>query len=135
MNHNPTPRGFAALISVLIISAILVVLTLSESTAAFFARADLYDAESKKQAVSIARGCIEAELLRLAEDSAHTAHNFCVSVFTSESNGDLLITAVGKSGVSWARLVATIYPRSSSAVPTPGIPRFQIVSIKEVSGT
>jgi hypothetical protein len=134
MSRPCDTRGFAALISVLIISAILITLTLTASTASFFARADLMDADDAAAAASSARGCIEVALLKLVQSSSYRpaatgdsitidSEQSCTIESITAPGNDLLITGAGKSGASTVFLQATVIPRPPSDSLNPGIPR------------
>lgn len=75
MNHAPikSQRGYIALISVIIISAVLIIITFATSFGAFFARFNSLDGEFKKQSAALAEGCIDTALLQLARDPNNTA--------------------------------------------------------------
>ena len=146
MSYTSDTRGFAALISVLIISAILVTLTLTVSTASFFARADLMDADDAAVAVSEARGCIEAALLKLSQDSSYRPaasgdtiivdgrHSCTIeSIMSTNSGNKLLIIGAGKSGASTAFLRAAVAPRPPSGSLDPGVLDFRILSIRRIT--
>ncbi len=60
-------KGFAALISTVIISAILLAVAASASRAAFWARFDLLARENKKISAALAEACVNAALLDWAE--------------------------------------------------------------------
>lgn len=57
-------RGFVALMSVIIISAILLVLVFTLGTSAFFNRFDALDVESKRVSQGLAEACVNAALLK-----------------------------------------------------------------------
>jgi hypothetical protein len=60
--------GFIALMSAIIISVVLLVLATTLSVAGFFSRFNVLDAQYKQQSSGLARGCIDAALLQLAQD-------------------------------------------------------------------
>jgi len=75
-------RGFAALMSVVILAGMLMVMTYVMSTASFFARFDALDGERKRVSLSLADGCLAAAMARLQRDSDYvpTAGGECVSL-------------------------------------------------------
>lgn len=64
-------QGFIALTSVILISAVLLVLIVVISTSSFFARFNILDYENKKISSSLAEGCIKTALVNLAQDSVN----------------------------------------------------------------
>ena len=67
--------GFIALISAIIISAVLLVVTVTLSYSSFFARYNLLDSEYKDRSSALAEGCVDAALLKLANDPNYYANN------------------------------------------------------------
>lgn len=61
-------KGFIALTSVVIISAILLMVTLSGSLTGFYSRYSILDVELKEQSTALADACADIVLLRLAEN-------------------------------------------------------------------
>jgi hypothetical protein len=57
--------------SALIISVVLVILSVSISTAGFYSRFNVADSEYKQRSSALAEGCIDAALLRLAQNAAY----------------------------------------------------------------
>ena len=64
--HNQD--GFIALTSVIIISAILLILVAVVSTAGFFTRFNVLDYENKTISSALAEACVETALVNLAAD-------------------------------------------------------------------
>jgi len=75
-------RGFVALISVIIIFAILLVLATLIATSSFFTRFNVLDYENKKVSTALAEACAETAMVNLAKDKDFnpTATGDCVSV-------------------------------------------------------
>ena len=69
MNH-----GFIALISVIIISAILIIMAASLSLNGFYGRFNILDSEFKERSSSIAESCVDTALLELANDPAYSGN-------------------------------------------------------------
>lgn len=63
-----TPRGFAALMSAIIISAVLLMLVASTSMSSFYARANTMRAEFKRISLGHAESCMNVALLKVAQD-------------------------------------------------------------------
>ena len=70
MINQPDARGqpgYIALISALVISAALIVISVSAATASYFSRFNVLDIESKTQSRELAEGCAQTALLSLAQ--------------------------------------------------------------------
>lgn len=65
-------RGFIALMSVIILSAVLLGMAATANTAGFFARFNLLDREYKKTALGLADSCANIALLNLAQNYSYT---------------------------------------------------------------
>jgi hypothetical protein len=65
------PRGFIALMSVIILSAMLLGLVSTANTAGFFARFNALNAEYKQVAFGLAESCANVALLSLAQNYAY----------------------------------------------------------------
>lgn len=64
-------RGFIALMSVIILSAVLLGMAATASMAGFFARFSALDREYKKSALGLADSCANVALLNLAQNYAY----------------------------------------------------------------
>ncbi len=71
MKTTRHPRGFVVLMSVIIISAILLLYVFGLGASGFFARFDALDSEHKRISLSLAESCVNAALLKIAQDSAY----------------------------------------------------------------
>src|SRR5258708_7401043 len=72
LSYKLQEGGFIALISAVIISALLLVITFTLSFAGYFARFNTLDIEFKKQSVALAEGCVDKTLLLLAQGTVIT---------------------------------------------------------------
>ena len=63
--------GFIAIISVVIIVALLMAISFALSTSGFFARANVSDSEAKEHSVALAEACVENARIKLAADPAY----------------------------------------------------------------
>lgn len=84
-------NGFIALISTVIISAILLAAAVSASRASFWARFDLLARENKKISAAMAEGCVQAALLKIAKNENINVPGECANVEISESNPHIII--------------------------------------------
>lgn len=66
------PRGFIALMSAIIISAILLIVVASGSLTGFFGRMNIFDSELKERSMNLADACIDQAILKLAQNTAYT---------------------------------------------------------------
>jgi type II secretory pathway pseudopilin PulG len=66
MKYHYKQRGFVALMSTIIISAILIALMMTIAAASFYARFDALGEGNKRQAQALAEACIDVALLALA---------------------------------------------------------------------
>lgn len=105
-------RGFVALISVIIVSAVLLATMLALSTSSFFARFDELDTERASEARALARSCAHIALARIAQNANYipASGGDCVSVSGacgSEEGACKIcsVTRSGNSGVIEARAV------------------------------
>ncbi|MBT9168078.1 MAG: hypothetical protein DDT19_01423 [Syntrophomonadaceae bacterium] len=60
------PRGFIALVSVIIISAVLLTVVVGGGLIGFYSRFNILDAEFKERSSALADACVDVLLLRLA---------------------------------------------------------------------
>jgi len=67
-------QGFAAIVSVVIISVLLIALTFTLSTTGFFVRFNVLDQEFKAKSLALAEGCANRALVKLAVDSAYSGN-------------------------------------------------------------
>jgi hypothetical protein len=146
MAKTETPRGFSALISVLVISAILVALTLSVSTSSFFARADLLDTENKALARSLAQSCIESALLKLAQNFAYQpatlgdvvtvdATHSCAILSVSSSGSTVTITTRARVQSAHTILIGNVQARTTAQALSPAVPNYLLTDVHEVAST
>ncbi len=122
-------RGFMALISVILISAILMLIATSLSFSGFYARYNILDSEFKTQSTELAKSCIDAALIRLAHDYAYIPQNNKIffgndscafeSVLSSSSQKIIQVQANYKDFVTNMRVVIS--------------PNFSITSREEVA--
>ena len=66
-------RGFVALMSVIIVSAILTTIIFTLGASTFFARFDVLDIENKRESLSLAQACVNAAMLKIARDASYAA--------------------------------------------------------------
>ncbi len=75
MKKYDRERGFIALISTVIIAAILLAMMASTEFASFYARSDAFNSENTYAARALAASCINVALLALATSTAPASYN------------------------------------------------------------
>jgi hypothetical protein len=73
MHGNKQQRGFIALMSAIIISAILIVATVTGSLSGFYTRFNILDMEFKNRSSALADACVDTLLYQLATNGSVTA--------------------------------------------------------------
>lgn len=96
--------GFVALISAVIISAILMALAYSLSLSGMFTRFNVLDSENKKVSAALARSCLDTALLKIKQDSGYAGgESFSQSLGSCSvcpiQNGGNIITIDARSAV------------------------------------
>ena len=80
-----TEQGFVALMSVIIISAIVLMYLFTVGTAAFFNRFDTLDNENKRISLGLAEACVNASMLRMSQGTP--ANGICISTLGGTCGG------------------------------------------------
>jgi hypothetical protein len=104
-------HGFVALMSMLLICAVLLVVVFTLYVSSFFARFDALDREHKRASTELAEACVNAAMLHVAEDPhyAPAARGECISVGGVCGTADQMtckicgVTYSGKSAIAEAR--------------------------------
>ncbi|MGC9602181.1 MAG: hypothetical protein ABSE76_00340 [Minisyncoccia bacterium] len=112
-------RGFIALMSVIILSAVLLGMAATASTAGFFARFSALDKEYKKSALGLADSCANVALLTLAQNYAYTPTLPVVVSLDSDTCTIQSITNLGAPSASSRTVLITAtasYREAFSAV-------------------
>jgi hypothetical protein len=91
MNYQHKHHGFVALMSAVVISAILLGLMASVGLASFYARFDALGIENKRESAALAESCINVALLALAtsSDPAHYSVTNQPIVIDNNRNGNM----------------------------------------------
>ena len=108
--NSKNKKGFIALMSVIILSVLLIVVTFTLSTSAFFTRFNVLNSEYKNISSNIADGCVDVALLNLINDHAYDPTNETVTIGTNTC------TIVSITPLSSPRTikVQSIYPETGS---------------------
>jgi hypothetical protein len=82
MTCSKSNSGFVALVSVVVISAVLLVIMFTLSTSSFFNRFDALDSENKRISLGLAEACVSAAMLKVAQSPAYApaVYGDCVSL-------------------------------------------------------
>lgn len=145
MKTLSTNKGFIALISMLLLSAVLSVLIFSTSTSTFFARFDTADHENKRIASSLAESCAHLALLYIAQDYSYDPNDaqeavkdgtcYIVSVLPhgprsgTQSTITIQTKGIYQSSISDFEVKATVVNPRASISPTDSY--IKILSWKE----
>lgn len=142
--HKHSPRhnnGFVALISAILISAMLLALLLATNLSSFYARFDALDAEHYQAAQNLAGACAREALLRMAQnywyapapggDGVLVGADRCtiVGVSSPDMGDDRTITASATKGDSYANVIVVAHVKNLSAAA--GGPNISIISWQE----
>lgn len=68
---NTHERGFIALVSVVVMSAILLVLLLTLGVSSFLNRFDVLDTENKRVSLGLAEACVNMAMIKIAENPSY----------------------------------------------------------------
>lgn len=69
MKRTTNNRGFIALMSVIVMSAVLLMVALSTGLVSFYSRFNMLDSELKERSVSAADACADVALVQLAQNN------------------------------------------------------------------
>ena len=115
--------GFIALTSVLVISALLIIIGASLGYAGFFSRVNILDGEFKETSLGLAEACAEITRVEIANDVNYAAHTTfpLVRSFSGQSctvvsvSGTYTVRAQGQSGDSFSNIEA-VFSRTADDV-------------------
>lgn len=109
-----TTSGFVALMSVVIISAILLTLVFTLGLSSFFNRFDALDAENKRISLGLAEACVNVAMLKIAQDfdygTSIPASGECVSV------GDTCPAGAGAQTSKTCKICSVVTSAGQSAI-------------------
>lgn len=113
--------GFIAIVSVVIIAAILMAISLALSMSGFFARANIGDAEYYDRAVTVAEGCADDSLIAM-ESGTPYAGSCPLTVSTSGTQKTIQTTAMIQSAV--ANIQVTVNATTLAIISWEQVPHF-----------
>lgn len=127
-------RGFIALVSSLVISAILVTLVFSVGTSALFARFDALNGENKRISLGLAESCVNVALIALATStspSTYSPTNMVVTIGADSRGNDMTCTiqSITHSGqvvtidtqAQWLGAYSNVTARATIPDPSAGV--------------
>ncbi|MEA1929749.1 MAG: hypothetical protein U9M92_02640 [Patescibacteria group bacterium] len=100
MNNRNKNKGFIALTSVIMISALLMVILVRRSDSSFLTRFNILNSELKEMSGGLAQACIETARLELARDLDYGGGS---RVVLGDSECEVL--TVGPSGGTWPKII------------------------------
>jgi hypothetical protein len=85
MTNARTQKGFIALMSALVISAVMLLIATGGSLAGFYTRVTSVDAESKERSFFLAESCVDQTLLSLANNPSYAGN--ATTTVSGSTNG------------------------------------------------
>ena len=79
-NYNKKNRGFVALITSVIISAVLLMVAINWSLTGFYARSNLLDFELKEMSYHLAEACVDTAILKIINNPNYNPANESVDI-------------------------------------------------------
>lgn len=73
-NKKQNNNGFIALMSAIIISAVLMLIVINMSLTGFYSRTNILDSETKERSSALADACIDIALLGFAQNASYTGN-------------------------------------------------------------
>lgn len=115
MTRTTTHSGYIALITVMILTAITLVLIASISLSTYYGRAGQLDSKLKEHAYFLAYSCLDRAILKLSYDPAYPGNETidietdqCLIGAIQASGSNKIITASASIGEASSTLVVTV---------------------------
>ena len=122
-NTIPSKKGgFVALITAIIISAVLLIVSISLNRAGYLTRGEALDAEYKDRSSALAEGCVDIAMLKLAEDPSYFGNEANIPI----SSDNCAIGAVIQSGSTYTINTSAVFP-SSGVTPQGAVTNLHVV--------
>lgn len=119
--------GFVALITAIILTAILLTITVTLNQTSFFTRGILLDSEYKERSAALAEACVDVARLKLANDLSYSG-NETVNISDSQCRirpiASKVIETTATSSQSVTNLRVIINPSDISVVSWNELPSF-----------
>jgi len=84
LRKSNSNRGFVALMTAIILTAILLIVTITLNQTSFFTRGILLDSEYKERSFALAEACVDVARLKLANNILYNPTNEIVPIGTRE---------------------------------------------------
>jgi hypothetical protein len=128
--RNESGKGFIALMSAIIISAVLLVTVVAGGLTGFYGRSNILDGELKSRSSAAADACADQALLMIANDSTYTGTlttvlnslDACRAVVSGTSPKSIRIQATSSAAIT--NLQISYDPSTSSVVSWEELPVF-----------
>jgi hypothetical protein len=121
-----TESGFIALMSVIIISALMMAVSFALSMSGFLARANVTDSEYKERSMALADGCADDALVKLAANSAYAGNETPVDIACTI----LPITTVGSQRI--IKTTASVQGATTNIQVTATLDPLTVISWQEL---
>lgn len=121
-------KGFVALMSAIIISAVLLLLAITTSQSEFYSRFNILDSEIKEQSSSFADACLEVALLGFVQNPSYSGN-----VIVPVGSDSCFISPVITSGSQKIFVAKGIYLNSHTNLKiTLDGATFSVISVEEI---
>jgi hypothetical protein len=124
---NYQPRGFIALMSAIIISAILLILVSTGSLTGFYGRMNVLDSELKSRSMTAAEACADHAFLLVMRDSDYTGTE--VLKFNSLDSCRILVSGTSPKSI---RIQATSTPAVTNLLISYDPASYSVLSWREI---
>lgn len=107
-NYNKKNRGFVALITSVIISAVLLIVATNLSLTGFYARSNLLDFELKEMSYHLAEACIDTAILKIINNPNYNPTNESVDIDGNECVIESVIENTIKTKADYRNYITNI---------------------------
>lgn len=142
MTYRTQQCGFVALMSIIIMSALVIGLIFTVGVSVFFSRFSVLDGEYKRTSLALAESCTNTAMLKIAQDSAYepVSGGECVSVSdicgVSGTVRTCKICSVTVAGGIYTIRTRAVYRGAHTTIETKGAlgpDNFNVTSWREIS--
>ena len=132
VRKNKNEKGFVALITAIVFSAILMTIAISLNQIGFLTRGETADAEYKDRSTALAEGCADVALLKLANDITYAGNESGIAIGSDVCS----IGSVGPDPLDAANKIintSAVYPAGTNGAVTRLQIKININSLSVVS--
>jgi hypothetical protein len=115
---NSNQDGFVALVSAIVISALLIIIAASLGYTGFFSRFNILDGEFKETSVGLAEACAEISRVEIANNTSFNPSNKVYAIGTGTPQPECTIVSVTPPGAHYTVQVKAEYNKSVSKITT-----------------